>query len=213
MKMNPYSLLQIVSFIAVFLVVISQKHTSEHECTQKDLHKLEKALQNFSKCSVKEWNADVANVAAKLQDVLKSLNQVHAKTCEKFEPLKCEIPIAPKNGGLICATSNGIRYCKPMCNEGYDFSFLRRSRLYEKCGPEEQYNWTTQYIGGNRLAECIESSIAVSGTISNYFPAGQDCHSIQYNYNSERQLFNTFLKEIQVPENAPADDLCLMCEN
>lgn len=208
MKMN-YLLLQIF-FTVVCLVMTSQKR----DCNEMDLKQLEKALQDFSSCSLKEWNKDVAHVAAKLQKALKSVNQVHATPCEKFEPSKCGIPIAPRNGGLICATSNGTRYCKPMCNEGYDFSFLRQSRLYEKCGPGEQYNytWTTQYVGGNRLAECIESSIAVSGTRSSYFPAGQDCHSIAYNYSAEQQLFRMFLEEIQVKRNA-AEQLCLMCEN
>lgn len=38
--------------------------------------------------------------------------------------------------------------------QGYDFAFLRISRLYEECSVQTQYKWTTQYIGGNKLAVC-----------------------------------------------------------
>lgn len=40
------------------------------------------------------------------------------------------------------------------CKQGYDFSFLRRSRLFEECSAATQHKWTTQFIGGNRLAIC-----------------------------------------------------------
>lgn len=38
--------------------------------------------------------------------------------------------------------------------QGYDFNFMRRSRLFEECSAATQHKWTTQYIGGNRLAIC-----------------------------------------------------------
>uniref|UniRef100_A0A8C4X0Y8 Uncharacterized protein n=1 Tax=Eptatretus burgeri TaxID=7764 RepID=A0A8C4X0Y8_EPTBU len=83
----------------------------------------------------------------------------------------CTAPLIPHNGGIICITVNKTRYCKPMCNKHYDFAFLRRSRPFEKCGPANDYEWTTQYIGGNRLAECIEShhTSFISGLKVDYF--------------------------------------------
>uniref|UniRef100_A0A671KZX4 Uncharacterized protein n=1 Tax=Sinocyclocheilus anshuiensis TaxID=1608454 RepID=A0A671KZX4_9TELE len=41
------------------------------------------------------------------------------------------------------------------CKQGYDFKFIRRSRLFEECSSATQDKWTTQSIGGNRLAICI----------------------------------------------------------
>lgn len=38
--------------------------------------------------------------------------------------------------------------------KGYDFSFLRRSRLYETCGSTTEFTWTTQLTGGQTLAVC-----------------------------------------------------------
>lgn len=38
--------------------------------------------------------------------------------------------------------------------QGYDFGFLRISRLYEECSDATSYTWTTQYVGGNKLAIC-----------------------------------------------------------
>ncbi len=42
--------------------------------------------------------------------------------------------------------------------QGYDFTFLRRSRLFEECSSATQDKWTTQFIGGNRLAICESKS-------------------------------------------------------
>lgn len=39
-------------------------------------------------------------------------------------------------------------------SQGYDFQFLRKTRVYEECSEQTKYKWGTQYIGGNKLAVC-----------------------------------------------------------
>lgn len=39
-------------------------------------------------------------------------------------------------------------------SQGYDFAFLRRSRIFDECSSQTGYKWNTQYVGGNKLAVC-----------------------------------------------------------
>ncbi|XP_064419141.1 uncharacterized protein SI:CH1073-126C3.2 [Latimeria chalumnae] len=134
------------------------------------------------------------------------------KTCEKFLPVECPIPLAPNNGGLVCVTIDSKRYCKPMCNQGYDFTFLRKSQPYEQCGADTKKFWTTQYIGGNMLAVCAESSIAVSGISSAYFP--KDCQTALFNYTMQEEQVGVFLQELndeKIIGNHMGEYDCLLC--
>uniref|UniRef100_A0A8C5PV28 Uncharacterized protein n=1 Tax=Leptobrachium leishanense TaxID=445787 RepID=A0A8C5PV28_9ANUR len=123
----------------------------------------------------------------------------------------CSFPVIPKNGGLICVSLEDIYYCKPMCYKGYDFVFLRRSRLYEECGMHTQFSWTTQYIGGNRLAECTASSVAVSGSSSSYFAEGT-CKQA----NMKKKYIEEFIRELKRKdiknENKEARNQMVMCD-
>lgn len=38
--------------------------------------------------------------------------------------------------------------------QGFDFAFIRRSRLYDVCSEQTKYKWDSQYIGGRTLAVC-----------------------------------------------------------
>ncbi|XP_078731647.1 uncharacterized protein LOC144946539 isoform X1 [Lampetra fluviatilis] len=100
----------------------------------------------------------------------------------------CKLPHVPRNGGLTCVTVNSTRYCKPMCNKDHDFEFLRRSRLFEKCGQSTGYHWTTQYIGGLRLADCARSAVRVSGQPSAYF--AEQC------VRDNKKVYEEFWKEV-----------------
>lgn len=44
-------------------------------------------------------------------------------------------------------------------SQGYDFNFLRRSRLFEECSEQTGHKWVTQYVGGNKLAMCNGEAI------------------------------------------------------
>lgn len=48
--------------------------------------------------------------------------------------------------------ARGATVC--LLSQGYDFGFLRHSRLYEECSQRTGYAWTTQYVGGKKLAVC-----------------------------------------------------------
>lgn len=45
-------------------------------------------------------------------------------------------------------------FSPPLLPKGYDFPFLRSSRLYEVCGNATGFSWTTQLVGGKALAVC-----------------------------------------------------------
>ncbi|CAL8254283.1 unnamed protein product [Lota lota] len=100
------------------------------------------------------------------------------------------------NGGLVCAIIDFKVYCKPMCDHGYDFSFLRRSRPYEVCSAG---SWTTQFIGGNRLATCIGSTIVISAPPSAYFPKDQDCLET-LRLDRQDQIIQQFITELREQE-------------
>ncbi|KFP28273.1 hypothetical protein N325_04782, partial [Colius striatus] len=40
---------------------------------------------------------------------------IHSKVCRQLPP--CPLPLAPRNGGLVCVTIDNAQYCKPMCNK------------------------------------------------------------------------------------------------
>ncbi|XP_072347943.1 uncharacterized protein [Scyliorhinus torazame] len=135
------------------------------------------------------------------------------KACRDVHPKNCSFPLIPRNGGLICLTHEKTRYCKPMCNQGYDFAFLRKLRLFESCGDGNGYRWTTQYIGGNRLAVCSESSQQVSGVETAYFP--RSCLDAIYNHTEEKVLISIFKEELKKfsVDKVNSKTKCLLCGN
>ncbi|XP_030059124.1 uncharacterized protein LOC115470252 [Microcaecilia unicolor] len=132
----------------------------------------------------------------KYQQILDTFKKAQEKAWNDFTPKNCPTPLAPSNGGLVCVTIANVRYCKPMCNQDYDFAFLRRSRLYEECGQHTGYSWTTQLVGGSRLADCIASSVAVSGQKSAYFHPNMNCQQTMANATAEKEHIRIFLQEL-----------------
>ncbi|OCT72000.1 uncharacterized protein LOC121395415 [Xenopus laevis] len=131
------------------------------------------------------------------QDMLGILKGIQEKIyLDLVSHSNCSMPLIPRNGGLVFAYLSGVYYCKPICNQGYDFSFLRRSRLYEECGKHTGYSWTSQYTFGERLAECIESPNAVSGGPTAYFNDDK-CQNIVSSARTEQQYIETFLQELK----------------
>ncbi|XP_046885573.1 uncharacterized protein si:ch1073-126c3.2 [Hypomesus transpacificus] len=120
----------------------------------------------------------------------------------------CPVPDLHKNGGLVCVTVKQTHYCKPMCNQGYDFSFLRRTRLYEKCSKDTGYKWTTQHIGGNKLAYCIASPIPVAGSATAYFPKNQDC--LKTGKTDKNGVIDQLVKELET-DQTETENACLIC--
>nr|XP_015203156.1 PREDICTED: uncharacterized protein LOC107077408 [Lepisosteus oculatus] len=173
-------------------------------------------LQNLAECVGKvidNWNEEqVTSVLDSLQTAIDLLNKKQRQRCEDVVPKECPAPLPPSDGGLVCVTFNETRYCKPMCNQEFDFAFLRRSRLYETCGKHNKNMWSTQYIGGNTLAVCNKSTLHVSGVNSTYFPKDQDCKKTKY--GQKQQIINTFIQELAdrgIEDNHKKDFDCLMC--
>ncbi|XP_040176641.1 uncharacterized protein LOC120909067 isoform X2 [Rana temporaria] len=142
--------------------------------------------ENVTKLSINQTAENVTEL---------SINQTAA-----FEQIvkltNCSVPRVPGNGGLVCVYFDDNYYCKPMCNQGYDFAFLRRSRLYEECGTKNAFTWTTQYIGGSRLAECIVSDVPVSGQPSAYFNK-KTCLEVVSDMKRKREHIDEFISELK----------------
>ncbi|KAJ8417968.1 hypothetical protein AAFF_G00136770 [Aldrovandia affinis] len=165
-----------------------------------------------------------ASLLDSLSNVTHLLQKHQKKACSKFTPKECPAPEIHSNGGLVCVTIADTRYCKPMCNEGFDFAFLRRSRLYEHCNKASGHKWTTQYVGGNKLAICNivytritseESPPCKSaGASGAYFPKDQDCMKIKSQKNLEKDLIQVLSmssrcktsRERQSSGASPVDD-------
>ncbi|XP_062851817.1 uncharacterized protein si:ch1073-126c3.2 isoform X2 [Trichomycterus rosablanca] len=143
---------------------------------------------------------------------LTSFFRKQAGVCKGAIPAECPTPAVHINGGLVCVSSEGRRFCKPMCNEGYDFSFLRTSRLYEECSNSTKHKWTTQYIGGHELAECNESTVQISGASSAYFPKGQDCWKTKSEQAMEKKIIKFFKDELSANNiKGPFIHSCVLC--
>ncbi|XP_029465322.1 uncharacterized protein LOC115095563 [Rhinatrema bivittatum] len=154
-------------------------------------------LLNSSETVSTSQRSEVNSLVWEFQQGLDILKKVQEKAWNNFTPRNCSAPLAPSNGGLVCVTIASVRYCKPMCNQGYDFAFLRKSRLFEECGIHTGYSWTTQLVGGNKLADCIASSVAVSGQTSAYFPTDMNCHKTIANSAEEEKHIRIFLQDLQ----------------
>ncbi|KAI5611672.1 hypothetical protein C0J50_1313 [Silurus asotus] len=178
----------------------------EEHCNVMISHECMEAL-------VAQWtesqNAAIINNLNRLMDIFKK-NQ--KSVCEHVTPKECPAPAVQSKGGIVCVSANGKRYCKPMCNEGYDFSFLRTSRLYEECSNATSFRWTTQYVGGNKLAVCNRSNIQISATSSAYFPVNQDCWVTKSNSTLEQEVINTFENELSAKNiQGPYTHRCMVC--
>ncbi|XP_041866646.1 uncharacterized protein si:ch1073-126c3.2 [Melanotaenia boesemani] len=172
-------------------------------------------LKMAAECGEKppsQWSAHQrAELLNYMRNLTETLHKHQLKECQDAEPKECRHAEVPSNGGLVCVTVAYKRYCKPLCNSGYDFSFLRRSRLFDECSKQTGYMWNSQYIG-NKLAVCNEAPIQISGESSAYFPKDQDCLTTKSNSqlsNSVIEVFTTELKSRGIP--AEPQLACLVC--
>ncbi|KAM6997104.1 uncharacterized protein LKV04_005828 [Tautogolabrus adspersus] len=147
-----------------------------------------------------------------MRHLTESLHKQQLTECQGAEPTKCPDAEVPNNGGLACVTVANKRYCKPLCNSGYDFGFMRRSHIYDECSEQTGYKWNTQYVGGNKLAVCNAASIQVSGAATAYFPKDQDCLTTKSSSQLETSIIQLLTSELESqgiqgePQNG-----CLVC--
>ncbi|XP_067408550.1 uncharacterized protein [Emydura macquarii macquarii] len=222
MKYNSHLLWRMLFFISAAWLMTDFIEVGSADCKNASLSDLNHQVKRFSQCFLEMLpdanRTEINSLAWSLQQVLDRLREVQRKDCKIFMSNNCSFPEAPRNGGLVCVSTDNIHYCKPMCNQGYDFGFLRRSRVYEKCGASTGYSWTTQLVGGNRLADCISSPVAVSGVKSAYFPSHMSCQETIANAASEVEQIDIFLRELAEAETDISHTLevafdCILCGN
>ncbi|XP_056121502.1 uncharacterized protein si:ch1073-126c3.2 [Rhinichthys klamathensis goyatoka] len=189
----------------LFVFLLTRAHGQNTSCSSSEFSfkMFNKKLQDMKNCletvSDKWETNQTANIFNQLQMLTDIIQKQQNKELWSLLPANCTAPTVPKDGGLLCVSvmDNTKIYCKPMCNAGYDFSFLRRSRLFEECSATTQHKWTTQYIGGNRLAICNKSNVEVSGAPSAYFPENHDCHKIK-SHELLGNITNIFQSELKM---------------
>ncbi|XP_070771565.1 uncharacterized protein [Enoplosus armatus] len=159
------------------------------------------------------WSAEqTAALLLSMRNLTDTLLKHQLRECHGAEPKECPEAEVPDNGGLACVTVANKRYCKPLCNYGYDFGFIRRSRLFDDCSEQTRHKWNTQYIGGNKLAVCNKASIQVSGAPTAYFPKDQDCLTTMSNSQLQNSTVEGFISELknQGIQGEP-QSACLVC--
>ncbi|KAK5882857.1 hypothetical protein CesoFtcFv8_021399 [Champsocephalus esox] len=159
------------------------------------------------------WSPEeIADLLLNLRNLTDKLYTLQLRECQGAAPPQCPPAEVPEDGGLLCTTVSDKRYCKPMCNHGYDFSFLRRSRVHEECSKPTGFKWQSQFIGGNKLAVCIKAHIQVSGAASAYFSEAQDCLTTKSNSSLIESLMGGFMSELRSADvQGEAENSCLLC--
>ncbi|XP_040034806.2 uncharacterized protein LOC120820750 [Gasterosteus aculeatus] len=156
---------------------------------------------------------DGAALLRSMRRLTAALHKHQLTECRGAESQGCPGAEVPANGGLACATVASKRYCKPLCNHGYDFAFLRRSRPYEECSEQTGFKWQSQYVGGNALAVCQESPIQVSGAKTAYFPKDQDCLTTKSSSSLLSSVVGNLTSELRGRGvvGGEAEHACLVC--
>ncbi|KAF5890584.1 uncharacterized protein DAT39_019712 [Clarias magur] len=208
--------IKLLSLLTVLSLADVQAQTADCSTYQWSFKEISEKLKIPGDCLkslIDEWtDSQTAEIFINLNRLVDIIKKSEKSACKDASPKQCPVPEAPSNGGVVCVSVGEKRYCKPMCNKGYDFAFLRRSRLYEECSNDTVYHWTTQYVGGNRLAICDESNTPIAGAPSAYFPENQDCFTTQSNSTLELKVINIFQEELGAKNIAgPYKDKCLMC--
>ncbi|XP_051773749.1 uncharacterized protein si:ch1073-126c3.2 [Ctenopharyngodon idella] len=202
----------------LFAFLLTRAHGNNTSCSSSELSfgKLDKNLKDLKNCledvSATWTTYQKANIFNQLRFLTDIFQNHQTRELQNLLPVNCSAPAVPEDGGLLCAAAKNAIYCKPMCNAGYDFTFIRRSRLFEKCSAATKYKWTTQFFGGNTLAICSKSHIAVSGACSAYFPKSHDCHKIKSHEQLMKNITNIFQSELAMADITQlSDPIILHC--
>ncbi|XP_068588174.1 uncharacterized protein si:ch1073-126c3.2 [Cebidichthys violaceus] len=207
--------LMLLCSLAVLSSTADQDETLLQNCTSQTqlLKRLSAVLKGEAECGgsqPSEWSPQqTAALLLSMRNVTEALHRHQLKECHGAEPKRCPEAEVPRGGGLACVTVANKRYCKPLCGHGYDFAFIRRSRLYDECSEQTGYRWQTQYVGGNKLAVCNEASIQVSGAKTAYFPEGRDCLASKLQSDAVVDVFTSELRDGGV--QGEPHSACLVC--
>ncbi|XP_056903012.1 uncharacterized protein si:ch1073-126c3.2 isoform X1 [Takifugu flavidus] len=203
-----------VLLLAVCTFSAAQHETLSQNCSTKANQLLAALEEKVVECGENlSWSSeDLASVLLSTMKLKDLLQKQQLKDCQGAQPKECPEPKIPQNGGLVCVTAANRRYCKPLCNNGFDFAFLRRSRLYDECSERTKYKWDSQYVGGNTLAVCSEALLQISGAKTAYFPENQTCLTTKSSSQHQSDVIRTFIKELADQSvHAESQDACLVC--
>ncbi|XP_073337693.1 uncharacterized protein [Pagrus major] len=199
--------------LAVCSSFTAQDETMHQNCSSQ-AGDLSAALEEAIECGENlPWSTQqTAALLLLMRNLTDGLHKHQLRECQDAEPKDCPQAEVPENGGLVCVTVANKRYCKPLCNDGYDFGFLRRSRLYDACSEQRGYRWDTQYVGGNKLAVCNEAPFQVSGAKTAYFPKDQDCLTTKSSSQLQDGIIQGFAAELKNEGvQGAAQYACLVC--
>ncbi|XP_047459390.1 uncharacterized protein si:ch1073-126c3.2 [Mugil cephalus] len=186
-------------WLAVLSSSAAQDETAECRSQTKLWQDLAANVKVAVECGESQaYNGDAGQTAELLlymRNLTDSLHKHQLQECQGAEPASCPAAEVPSNGGLACVTVANKRYCKPLCNHGYDFSFLRRTRLFDECSEQTGYKWQSQYVGGNTLAVCNEASVQVSGAETAYFT--KDCLTTKISSQLKESTMASFTSELR----------------
>ncbi|XP_074503416.1 uncharacterized protein LOC141774562 [Sebastes fasciatus] len=192
----------------------AQDETLTQNCSSQAqiLEHLKEAVECGDKLPSAWSSQETATLLLTMKNLTDTLHRQQLKECKGADPKSCPEAEVPENGGLACVSVFNKRYCKPLCNNGYDFAFMRRSGFYNECSRETGYRWHSQYVGGNRLAVCNKESFPVAGINTAYFPKDQNCLTTKSSAQLQSSVINVFTAELKLagvqgdPEYA-----CLVC--
>ncbi|XP_040906129.1 uncharacterized protein si:ch1073-126c3.2 isoform X2 [Toxotes jaculatrix] len=188
--------------LAVLSFSAAQDETLPQICSSQTqlFERLSADLKVAAQCNKSLSSALDAQQSSELLLSMRSLTDClhkhQLKECQGAKPNECPEAEVPTNGGLACVTVDDKRYCKPVCNHGYDFGFIRRSRLFDECSKQTKYKWDTQYVGGNKLAVCSASD-QIAGAKSAYFPRDQDCLVTKSSSQLQNSTIEGFITELR----------------
>ncbi|XP_069565383.1 uncharacterized protein [Brachyistius frenatus] len=218
MASSSRTTLTLLCSLAVLCSSSAQHETLLRSCSSQTelLQRLSADIKEAAECVENlpsDWSTgQTAALLTSVKNVTDMLHKHQLTDCQGAEPEKCRPAEVPGNGGLACVTVASRRFCKPLCNHGFDFGFLRMSRPFDECSEQTRYEWQSQYVGGNRLAVCNEAAIQVSGAKTAYFPKYQDCLTTKSSSRLENDVMDGFIAELKSrgvqgePQSA-----CLVC--
>ncbi|XP_037128099.1 uncharacterized protein si:ch1073-126c3.2 isoform X2 [Syngnathus acus] len=207
-------ILACLCLVAAVFPCSHQDDVQTNNCSSHLLEELSDDLKMAAECNtMSRWTPQQrATLLLYMRNLTEMLHTQHLRECQGGEPVNCPQPEVPKNGGLVCTTVANRRFCKALCNHGYDFAFLRRSRVFDECSAATGYKWRSQYIGGNTLAVCNEATLQVAGAKTAYFPKDEDCLTTK-GQEKESDIVLQFEEELKNHDgvDGAVESACLLC--
>ncbi|XP_053731177.1 uncharacterized protein si:ch1073-126c3.2 [Synchiropus splendidus] len=158
------------------------------------------------------WSSQqLAMMLLHMRNLNEKMHKHHLTECEMAQPKNCTALEVPENGGLACVTIAMRRFCRPLCHHGYDFAFIKGSPTYVECSEQTRFRWSTQYVGGNKVAVCHWSRLPPQ-TGNMYFPKSQNCLTTKQSSELTQNILEDLISEVKRQGiDGAAESACLLC--